>query len=400
MSSRWILAAVYSPLLVASGCIDYEIVGKAHEEIVVDTGVPQDSPADSPIDTAVPEDSPPQDSEPPVEETAEPERCPEERPFLVFSVDVGAGFLAMGESLGDGTFAPPQVIDPGLDERAASFAVGDFTGDGCLDIAARGETSKHLFVLVRDGAGWTFSDLGAFDVHLEGGGDTNGDGALDLIGITDDYRRAEVWLGNGDGTFAEAPNALNLGAVYSGYSVKASMHIADVSGDGVPDLALADYDSMAEDSSRVWLAIGRGDGTFVNPAEIGSVPTAANAIDLADLDQDGHPELLAGLDDDGDAGVLYWGTGVAGGFASTTRLIDLNPTGSGITNSPGAGRVGAYDWNGDGYPEPLVSYQENPYSVGFNTLYLLNGLDDGSLDSVRKLSELGNAATVNFAVPL
>lgn len=368
----------------------------------IDTGEPAvDSLADSdsapaPVDTSPPIDEDPVDSE------GDPCEAALLGPFLAVTVPAGSGFLAIAASNGDGTFAAPTTLDPGLGERASTLLIGDFDGDGADDILARGETSTHLYLLTWDpcALSWSATDLGMLAAHLETAADLNGDGALDLVGISDDWTSAGVWLGVGDGTFSELAGALDLSAVYSGYGVKASGHALDVTGDGVPDLVLADYASAGEDHSRLWLAAGVGDGTFEGPDYLGTVSTAVNGLDLADLDLDGQPEVLAGLDDDGDAGVLFLGPGIAGGFDTLDVLIDLNTSAESGTNNPGAGRVLAADWDGDGSPDPIVSYQEDPYAPTTNSLHLMTGLSDLSPDSVRELTEIGMVSTINFAVPL
>lgn len=388
-------------IALTSACVEYKIgfsVNTASDE----PGAPEDTAAapDSapPVDSAV--DSQPTD---PVDEVDSGTPCEESDPglFLVVGVEAGEGLLATHAYV-DGAFGAGQIVAPDATERADSFVVGDVNGDGVLDIAARGETSDHLSLLVWDAcvSSWTVSDLGLLPVHLEGGGDLDNDGDLDLVGVADDYRSAQVWLGDGAGHFVEAPDALSLDEVYSGYGVKVGVHAADLSGDDVPDLVLADYDSMAEDTSRLWLATGRGDGTFDAPVRIGTVSTAVNALDLIDLDGDGHPDLLAGLDDDGDAGMLYLGVGKDGGLGSLAELVDLNPSGEYGTNNPGAGRIAAYDWDGDGYPDPIVSYQEDPYAPIYNSLHLLEGLSDLTLDRVSLLETVGSVPMMNFGVPL
>lgn len=400
------LVVLLSLLVCSTGCIENSIKGASEPgdtgdsgEALVDTG---DSQADSDPDSA----SPLVDSDSGIVETDDSgeDDCDETAlgPFLAVTVASGVGLLATAASNGDGTFAPPVIVEPGFYERASTLLIGDFDGDGADDILARGETSSHLYLLRFDPCTslWSVNDQGAIDVQLETAADLDGDGALDLVGISVDSREAAVWLGAGDGTFSPLPNALDLSAVYSGYIVKASGHALDVSGDGVPDILLADYDSPAQDDSRLWLALGAGDGTFAAPALLGLVPTAVNGLDLADLNLDGQPEVLAGLDDDGHAGVLYLGPGSSGGFDALLKLVDLNPSGGSGTNQPGAGRVLAADWDGDGAPDPIASYQEDPYAPSTNSLHMLTLLPDLSVASVRELNEVGLVATINFAVPL
>lgn len=323
--------------------------------------------------------------------------------FLAVTAPAGPALLAFTAwDRPDDGFDYPFPVDTGAGERASTMLIGDFNGDGAADMLARGESSAHLYLLEWDPCtiSWSASDLGAVSVHLEAVADLNGDGALDVIGISHDRRTAEVLLGLGDGRFDATPGAIDLSGVYSGHEVTVSGHAADVSGDGVPDLVLADYDHADAEESRLWLATGAGDGRFEAPTLVATVPTAVNGLDLVDLNLDGHPEVLAGLDDDGDAGALYLGRGTSGGFESLNELADLNPAAESGANNPGMGRVFAVDWDGDGAPDPIVSYQEDPTAADSTSLHLMTGLSDLSPDSVRELTEIGTVATINFAVPL
>ena len=80
--------------------------------------------------------------------------------------------------------------------------------------------------------------------------DVNGDGKPDIVAATSNG--ALVMLGHGDGTFAS-------GVTYG--SGASSVAVADVNGDGRPDLALSSTASQA-----VIILLGNGDGTFGAPA--------------------------------------------------------------------------------------------------------------------------------------
>src|SRR5438128_1433983 len=81
-------------------------------------------------------------------------------------------------------------------------------------------------------------------------GDFNGDGVPDLAVANFGSNTVSVLLGNGDGTFRPAPTI----------SMGSSPHwvaVGDFNRDGVPDLAVANFGS-----GTVSVLLGNGDGTF------------------------------------------------------------------------------------------------------------------------------------------
>ena len=85
-----------------------------------------------------------------------------------------------------------------------NYAVGDFNGDGRLDLAGAGGATAD--VRFNTGAG----AFGAIAEYAVGGpgqdiaaGDFNGDGRVDLfLSVNDPQIGASLLTGNGDGTFA------------------------------------------------------------------------------------------------------------------------------------------------------------------------------------------------------
>jgi hypothetical protein len=104
---------------------------------------------------------------------------------------------------GDGTFAP-QVTYP-VGSLPESVAVGDFTGDGHLDLAVANDGDNTVSVLLGRGDG-TFAPQGTYPVgafpYSVAVGDFNGDGHLDLAVANGVDNTVSVLLGRGDGTFS------------------------------------------------------------------------------------------------------------------------------------------------------------------------------------------------------
>jgi hypothetical protein len=148
---------------------------------------------------------------------------------------------------GDGTFQPPVNYGvSGLNPR--SVVVADFNGDGKLDLAVANYGNNTISVLLGNGDG-TFQAAVSYDVSANLGpqsvtvGDFNGDGKLDLaVALTRDSNpsgngtgyKLNVLLGNADGTFQRETE-------YAAGCSPGSVTVGDFNGDGRIDLAAANY---------------------------------------------------------------------------------------------------------------------------------------------------------------
>ena len=116
----------------------------------------------------------------------------------------GAGsFLSVALGNGDGTFQP--AVQYTLPSWASSIAVGDFNGDGKLDVAVLVATSVAVLLGNGDGTFQTAVSYGGGGSSVAVG-DFNGDGKLDLVVTNYNCPCVSVLLGNGNGTFQTAVN--------------------------------------------------------------------------------------------------------------------------------------------------------------------------------------------------
>jgi hypothetical protein len=138
---------------------------------------------------------------------------------------------------GDGTLQD-SITDP-LTYVPQTVSTGDFNGDGKLD-AAIADKLGGVTVLLGNGKGG-FGPQATYDTTgLSGGplvvGDLNLDGKLDLAlqstNANDQVGGVDVFWGNGDGTFRQAPDFFSTGV--SGLGV-----LGDFNGDHLPDLVMA-----------------------------------------------------------------------------------------------------------------------------------------------------------------
>ena len=189
---------------------------------------------------------------------------------------------------GDGTFQTEVKYNTGSIPNPAGVAVGDFNGDGHLDLAVADFACPggaagcgSVSVLLGNGDG-TFKAAvnyaaGAQPISIAVG-DFNRDGKLDLAVANNSNSSVSVLLGNGDGTFKAAVN-------YSVPSDAVSVAVGDFNGDGKLDLAVAVFYSTC-----VSVFLGKGDGTFA--AGVNYVAgTNPNSIALGDFNGDGRIDV-------------------------------------------------------------------------------------------------------------
>jgi len=248
------------------------------------------------------------------------------------NLDGTFSYLAILLGNGDGTFKVGATPEVGADAQSAT--VGDFNGDGTLDLAVTNYSNNNLTILLGNGDG-TFTAAAVNPVtganpYFAAAGDFNGDGKLDLAVANSGGDTLTILLGNGDGTFKTAASP----ATGSG---PAAIAVADFNGDGILDLAVPDYYG-----GTVTILQGKGDGTFTtvgNPVA-GSGPAY---IAAGDFNGDGIPDLAV-ANVNGNTALIFLGKG-DGTFPTTMTL----KTG----NGPDA--LAVADFNGDGLSDLAIA---------------------------------------------
>jgi len=181
---------------------------------------------------------------------------------------------------GDGTFQPALSYSAGSGPE--SIATGDFNGDGRLDLAIANFVGNTLSILLGNGDG-TFQPARSFSVAgspaVVVAGDLNGDTKVDLVVALSGANRLVVLLGDGQG-------GLQTFASYGVNGNPTSLIVADLNGDTLPDLAVAA-------GNKAGVLLGKGDGSFQQekylPPASGDI---AVSIAAGDFNLDGKLDLI------------------------------------------------------------------------------------------------------------
>lgn len=247
-----------------------------------------------------------------------------------------------------------------------SIVLGDWNGDGLVDVATANSTDSSVSALLGKGDG-NFAPrvdymVGAAPYSLATC-DLNKDKKADLVSANRGDGTVAVLLGKGDGTFSTD----GLYLCPNGGSGRA-IACADLNDDGIADVAVLNNNGML---ATVSVLLGTGTGKLAAKVDYS---TAANptAIAIGDLNHDGMPDVVTGNYNPAHVSVLLGkGDGTLAPHVDRkdptdgTRSIaiaDLNGDGDadlGIGDAEGRGPPGNFGMNpgnGDGTFEAEISY--------------------------------------------
>jgi hypothetical protein len=323
---------------------------------------------------------------------------------------------------GDGTFSVGTAY--ASNSEVGYLTATDLDGDGNSDLYV-GLANGGLFSGDQFDANKSYALMGNGDGTFQGAPflpfvytgtnlvDLTGDGKLDAVGVGTGLSAAShltftSYLGNGQGSFAAKSTLSVASLTFSNaqnnpYSLNGidSFGIADVNGDGKPDLVFLatglDVRPLTGfDTPGILMSVGDGAGNFAAPTfipsghfvpgnDVDANPTLSN-IRLIDVNGDGKADLVFNyVDEDYTVapGVYYSGVAVQlgngdGTFQAPQTLVLYS--GSSPTQFT-YNVVGITDLNGDGKPDLLIMEQTavaTGSSPGAYTVEVALGNGDGT----------------------
>jgi hypothetical protein len=272
---------------------------------------------------------------------------------------------------GNGTFQAPVTYAAGT--NANGISVGDVNGDGVPDLVISNYNGNGTVSTLLGNGNGTFQQpiTSSTNSGWPSGSaiaDVNGDGKPDLIVANDANRGGvSILLGNGDGVFTPR-------TVLPSDGDPVTVAVGDLNGDGIPDLV---FSNVAWGAQDVQVYLGNGDGTFSQAGKVMAPNPNTFGVALADLTGNGKEDLIfTGYD-----GTVSVALGNGNGTFQTPVSYTVGSANLGIA----PGNVTVADINGDGKLDLIVP------GGPANSVSALFGNGDGTFQPAQQIAT-GNTA--------
>jgi hypothetical protein len=261
---------------------------------------------------------------------------------------------------GKGSFIPlkgsPFLVD--VIPHTHGIAVGDFNGDGNLDLVTDSWGNNRIAILFGNSshgfnATAKYIQVGKHPYQRIRTADLNKDGKLDIVTTNLDGNNATILLGDGKGNFHE-PEGSPFPCGDSPFGIA----IDDINGDGNPDLAIINSPGITSSNTGrdgLTVLLGDGKGKFITmPGSPFTTGKAPSRVAIGDLNGDGIPDIVVTNYRSNSITVFIMNkSGVA---SSYTVSVGANPDGVAIAdlNRDGKGDVIVSN-SGDNFIDILLS---------------------------------------------
>ncbi len=264
---------------------------------------------------------------------------------------------------GQATFGAEQLISNTSDFVTFIFPI-DIDGDGDLDMVSGSDGSGIQWHTNLDGQGtsWGTQLVDNKNSRSVAVADVDGDEDLDIVAASSGGETV-VWYENLNGQGDFAP----LQVIFGQQSAVASVVTADIDGDGDMDVVGCTF----VNSELSWYENLDGAGTFGPPQVFGTGIEGAFNLEVADLDNDGDPDVACSFSVD-DTVAWYENTDGLGVFGAPQILND---------NADSTRWVIAADLDNDG-DNDVVSASRNDNKIAWYENFTILGLEENILEGV------------------
>lgn len=272
-----------------------------------------------------------------------------------------------------------------LEGQPGDVIACDVNHDSYQDLIITDQETGTLNVLLGNGSGeFSQAENSPLPAGNEPGaiasGDFNGDQHMDIAIANHESDYLSLFLGKGDGQFAQAPNSP---IKVQSYPHPHGIAAGDFNGDGNLDLATESWQS-----DEVLVLLGDGNGEFLRPHaryQVGNVPYYR--LQTTDLNQDGRDDIITSNWEGASISVLL--AKEAGGFAPVKNIT--------VNRSPFAVVIG--DVNHDGIADLVTAHREgNAREHAADGLSFIFGNGKGEYDSQFTFSSSSRKSPTSLAI--